>query len=102
MIYKIIKGSLIKEHVEDKDLLVIGDLKSDIIKCKTLIILGHITVRKLVMCENALIIGSGRIYSMISKNTVLIPTTSPILVNNLKTIELLTRGKRYPAIIHEV
>ncbi len=102
MTYKIIKGALTKEHVEDEELLIIGALKSDIVKCKSLIVFGYITVRKLVMCENALIMGNGRIYSMISKNIVLVPTTGPLSITSLKTLELIVHGRRYPVIIREV
>lgn len=102
MTYKIIKGALTKEHVEDEELLIIGALKSDIVKCKSLIVFGYITVRKLIMCENALIMGNGRIYSMISKNIVLVSTTGPLSITSLKTLELIVHGKRYPVIIREV
>ncbi len=102
MTYKIIKGVLTKEHVEDEELLIIGALKSDIVKCRSLIVFGHITVRKLVMCENVLIMGNGRIYSMISKNTVLVPTTGPLSITSLKSLELIVHGKQFPVIMHEV
>ncbi len=102
MTYKIIKGVLTKEHIEDEELLIIGALKSDIVKCKSLIVFGYITVSKLIMCENALIIGNGRIYSMISKNIVLVPTTGPLSITSLKTLELIVHGKQYPVIIRKV
>ena len=102
MTYKIVKGVLNKEQIEDEDLLIIGSLKTDIIKCKSLIVVGYIIVRKLLMCENVLIIGHGRIYSMISKNILLIPTTGPLMITDLKTLELIIRSERYPVIVNEI